>query len=90
MNSKGKIKKITASVLVMVLLFAFSGCGGSEDAGSDAEPGTVIAQNDEEITIIDQAGREVTVKRDIRATKSRESGNQSRSLRNCSRHLLTA
>lgn len=67
MNSKGKIKKITASVLVMVLLFAFSGCGGSEDAGSDAEPGTVIAQNDEEITIIDQAGREVTVKRDIKS-----------------------
>ena len=67
MNSKGKIKKITASVLVMVLLFAFSGCGGSEDAESDAEPGTVIAQNDEEITIIDQAGREVTVKRDIKS-----------------------
>ena len=65
MNSKGKIKKITATLLVMLLLFAFSGCGGSETVSSDTEPGTVIAQNDEEITIVDQAGREVTVKRDI-------------------------
>lgn len=65
MNSKGKIKKITSAFLVMIMLFAFSGCNGSEDAASDAEPGTVIAQNDEEITIVDQAGREVTVKRDI-------------------------
>ena len=65
MNSKGKIQKIISALLAMLLLFAFAGCGSSEGDTMGEEPGTVIAETEDEITIVDQAGREVTVKRDI-------------------------
>ncbi|MBQ3322730.1 MAG: ABC transporter substrate-binding protein [Firmicutes bacterium] len=54
-----------ASLLALLLLFAISGCGSGEGEETSTEPGQVIAQDDETITIVDQAGREVTVKRDI-------------------------
>lgn len=65
MNSKGKIQKIISALLAMMLLFVFAGCGSSEGDTMGEEPGTVIAETEDEITIVDQAGREVTVKRDI-------------------------
>ena len=64
MSSKSNKKRILASVLALLLLFTISGCGGEVEE-TNAEPGQVIAQDDETITIVDQAGREVTVKRDI-------------------------
>jgi len=65
MNSKGRIQKIISALLAMMLLFVFAGCGSSERDTMGEEPGTVIAETEDEITIVDQAGREVTVKRDI-------------------------
>ena len=53
------------SLLAILLLLTISGCGKGESKETSPEPGQVIAQNDEAITIVDQAGREVTVKRDI-------------------------
>ena len=65
MNSKSRIKKITAVIVILLLLFAFSGCGSSEESATSIEPGKITAESEDEITIVDQAGREVTVKRDI-------------------------
>ena len=65
MRSKSNKKRILASLLALLMLFTISGCGSGEAENPDAEPGQVIAQNEETITIVDQAGREVTVKRDI-------------------------
>ena len=65
MNSKSNKNRIVASLLALLLLFAISGCGSGEGEETSEEPGTVIAETEDEITIVDQAGREVTVKRDI-------------------------
>lgn len=65
MSSKSNNKKIVAYLLAILLLLTISGCGSGEAEETSAEPGQIIAQNDETITIVDQAGREVTVKRDI-------------------------
>lgn len=54
-------------ILAAVLVFSMTSCTGSEDRAKASEPGTIVAQTDKELTIIDQAGREVTVKRDIRS-----------------------
>ena len=67
MNTMINIKKTTVALLVFILIFTFSACGGSEDSNVESDPGTIISQTDEEITIVDQAGREVTVKKDIKS-----------------------
>lgn len=72
--------RITALILALALVclaaFTLTGCGSSSEPGSgsnsggaqasasDLAPGTVISETDDEITLIDQAGREVTVRRD--------------------------
>ena len=64
---------VNPAVLLLVLVLICSvalmtGC--SSDSGSDPSadsggvPGTVISETENEITIVDQAGREVTVRRD--------------------------
>lgn len=63
------VKKTSAVILVFLLLITsviLPGCSGSEsaDGGSSPEAGTVISETDTEITVVDQAGREVTVVRD--------------------------
>ena len=65
MRSKGRTKRITAAFMALMMLFAFAGCGSGEETADAKAPGTVVSQTNEEITIVDQAGREVTVKRDI-------------------------
>ena len=65
MNGKDRIKKTISALLVLLLLIAFAGCGGGEDGAAGLEPGTVTAETEEAITIVDQAGREVTVKKDV-------------------------
>lgn len=44
-----------------MLITAFTGCGGGEAEYNGPDPGTIIAEDDESITIVDQALREVTV-----------------------------
>lgn len=58
------ISFILASVLVLSLSLMFTACGGAEPAGPASNAGEVVSETDSELTIIDQAGREVTVKKD--------------------------
>lgn len=69
MPCTGTIKKYAALILAVLLLMTpvlSTGCSGSggNSAGSGSEPGTVISETDTELTVVDQAGREVTVVRD--------------------------
>lgn len=57
--------RITALLMSILFLLAVTGCGGSDGSADSMQPGTIVSQTDEEITIVDQAGREVTVKKDI-------------------------
>ena len=59
--------RIAAVILATVLAFTMAACGSANDNATANAPGTIVSQTDEEITIIDQAGREVTVKRDIQS-----------------------
>lgn len=59
------LKKTAAALLAVIMMVSVTGCGNGDAGLSEEKPGTVISQSDEEITIVDQAGREVTVKRDI-------------------------
>ena len=65
MKSKSINNRITALLLSLLLCFVITGCGGTENRSDSVRPGKITAQTDEEITIVDQAGREVTVKKDI-------------------------
>ena len=65
MKSKSANNRITALLLSLLLLVALAGCGGGENSADSAQPGTITAQTDKEITVVDQAGREVTVKKDV-------------------------
>ena len=65
MKGKSIHNRITAVLLSLLLLVVMAGCGSGGNSADNAQPGTITAQTDEEITIVDQAGREVTVKKDI-------------------------
>ena len=65
MRSKSNKNRITAVLISFVLLFAMTGCGSSETDSSNAEPGTILSQTEDEITVVDQAGREVTLPKKI-------------------------
>ena len=67
-RSKSVIRRILALVTVAVMAtVCLGGCGGSgtktDTAGSGEKPGTIIEETDSSITVIDQANREVTVKK---------------------------
>ena len=52
--------------LIMILCLAFSVCAcTTKGAESKEKPGTVISESDDSITVVDQAGREVTAPKDI-------------------------
>lgn len=63
-NNRKRIISVIALILAVIMML--SGCsGGSESSASpDKAAGTVISETDAEITVIDQAGREVTVPKD--------------------------
>lgn len=64
MHSTGTVKKIIAFMLmVTIVCTCFAGCGSGESE-SNQPPGTIVSETDAERTIVDQAGREVTVKKD--------------------------
>ena len=73
-----KHRKILVRILVLAAVLAgamllMSGCGSGGQAGGENAPavsesgepaGTILAEDDGEVTVVDQAGREVTVKKD--------------------------
>lgn len=79
----GKLTSVHLLIVLLLLLgtaLCMAGCGPSESDGASAgsggasavsmsgEPaGTVLSETDETMTVVDQAGREVTVKKDPRS-----------------------
>lgn len=63
MHSAGTVNKITAIILSLVMCLSLAACGNMDAAIEPDKAGEIIAETDDELTIIDQAGREVTVKR---------------------------
>jgi len=68
MSRTGVIKKYAVMILAVLLLMTSvmgTGCRGSSEGSGSVEnaaaPGTVISETDAELTVVDQAGREVTV-----------------------------
>ena len=63
--SRSRNIKITSLILALIMVcLCLAGCGGSADPVSSEPPGTVVSETDTELTIVDQAGREVTVTKD--------------------------
>ena len=62
--SRSRIVIIIALTMALIMTLGFAGCGSSDETGSDQPAGTVLEETDTELTIVDQAGREVTVKKD--------------------------
>lgn len=64
MRSTGTVKKLIVFILVITLACTcLAGCG-SDQSESSQPAGTIVSETDTERTIVDQAGREVTVKKD--------------------------
>lgn len=67
MSRTGIIKRIVSLVLVIALCltasFAMLGCGSAETDTKVQNAGEIVSETDSELTVIDQAGREVTVKK---------------------------
>lgn len=68
MSGTGIVKRIASLVLVLAmctaLAFTAAGCGGPSNAADTTRAGEITGETDTELTIIDQAGREVTVSKD--------------------------
>ena len=67
MSCTGIVKRIESFILVLVLcvatMLAAVGCSSSETDRSVHNAGEIVNETDSELTLIDQAGREVTVKK---------------------------
>lgn len=64
MPSTGAVRKALILILILAITMASSiSCGRSGNSNNALEPGTITAQTDDSITVVDQAGREVTVNR---------------------------
>lgn len=56
------VRKLLILVLILAMTMAsFASCGTAKDDGNASQAGTVVAETDDSVTVIDQAGREVTV-----------------------------
>ena len=68
MSGAGALERIISLLLAAMMFMALLLCGcadsGSSGMPSGDAPGTVISETESEITIVDQAGREVTVAKD--------------------------
>lgn len=69
MPRTGTVKRIISLLLVITMCVAVavtaSGCGNTADNSVAQDAGKIVSETDSELTIIDQAGREVTVSKDI-------------------------
>ena len=75
--SRSRIIKATAIIMALIMAFAgLTACGSDSKSGSGAQsgspasdqvPGTILEETDADLTIVDQAGRTVTVKKDTQS-----------------------
>ncbi len=63
MSRTGIVKRILTIFLMLVICFSLAGCGDSGENTSVQNAGEIVSETDSELTIIDQAGRKVTVKK---------------------------
>ena len=65
---KGSKKSIIAAVLTVIMALAvpgfLAGCGADKQAGAE-NAGTVVEETADYVIVVDQAGREVTIKKDV-------------------------
>lgn len=62
MPRTGAIRKLLILVLILAMTMAsLASCGKVKDEGNASKAGTIVAETDNSVTVIDQAGREVTV-----------------------------
>lgn len=64
MSRSGIIRICALITALIMVLTCFAGCGSGENSADIENAGKVISETDTELTIIDQAGREVTVSKD--------------------------
>ncbi|MDD6190359.1 MAG: ABC transporter substrate-binding protein [Firmicutes bacterium] len=63
--SRSRTLKIIALIAAFAMaLTCITGCGGNDDTAKAQDAGKVLSETETELTIVDQAGREVTVKKD--------------------------
>ena len=60
------MKKILSLLLVLVMLLSLPACGSTDTNAPDTEPETTVDSNYYHITVVDQAGREVTIEKEPR------------------------
>ena len=65
-SGAGRMRGIALLLVLAMAVCLLAGCGagGGVDAQKAAQAGNVVSETDAELTVIDQAGREVTVKKD--------------------------
>ena len=62
-SNRSLVRYLIAFATTILLIFSLTACGdGSKD--SEVPPATVISEDEQTLTVVDQAGREVTVKKD--------------------------
>lgn len=64
MSRSRTIKTIILLMSLVLVLCCFSGCDTSSNIAGNQDAGKVISETENEISIVDQAGREVTVKKE--------------------------
>lgn len=60
-------KKLIALTIAVLLTICLFGCGTEQSTESTEKPGTVISETENDFVMVDQAGREVTVKKDVKS-----------------------
>lgn len=64
MSRSGIIRIASLLIAFVMAAVCLSGCKASEEASKAEEAGKTVAETETELTIVDQAGREVTVKKE--------------------------
>lgn len=64
MIRRGILLSVLAVGVLLGGLFFLTGCGDGSGTGNEQPAGTILSEDAETMTIIDQAGREVTVRKD--------------------------
>lgn len=65
MRSKKAIIIVVTVLMSFTMLFSMTGCNSGEGSLNSGEPGTIVSETQEEMIVIDQAGREIIVPKEI-------------------------